>query len=117
MLQSGGAIEQVNMGWDEDRQRTVLQRSKESSEDYRYFPEPDLPPLVVDRQWVEETARTLPELPDAKEQRYLQQWGLRAEDARTITSEKAVADYFEAAVAAYGAGGRQRAAHGQLDHG
>ena len=53
VLESGGVIEQVNMGWDENRQRTVLQRSKESSEDYRYFPEPDLPPLVVDRQWVE----------------------------------------------------------------
>ena len=95
-------IEQVNMGWDEDRQRTVLQRSKESSEDYRYFPEPDLPPLVVDRQWVEETARTLPELPDAKEQRYRQDWSLRPADAGAITGEKAVADYFEAAVAAYG---------------
>ena len=102
VLESGGVIEQVNMGWDENRQRTVLQRSKESSEDYRYFPEPDLPPLVVDRQWVEEEARTLPELPDAKEQRYRQEWALRPADAGAITSEKAVADYFEAAVAAYG---------------
>ena len=102
VLNSGGVIEQVNMGWDENRQRTVLQRSKESSEDYRYFPEPDLPPLVVDRQWVEEEARTLPELPDAKEQRYRQAWALRPADAGAITSEKAVADYFEAAVDAYG---------------
>ena len=102
VLESGGVIEQVNMGWDEDRQRTVLQRSKESSEDYRYFPEPDLPPLVVDRQWVEALGRDLPELPDAKERRYRQEWGLRPIDARTITDEKLVADYFEAAVAAYG---------------
>ena len=78
VLESGGVIEQVNMGWDENRQRTVLQRSKESSEDYRYFPEPDLPPLVVDRQWVEEEARTLPELPDAKEQRLPAGVGLAA---------------------------------------
>ena len=104
VLESGGVIEQVNMGWDEDRQRTVLQRTKESSEDYRYFPEPDLPPLVVDRQWVEEAARALPELPDAKELRYRQEWGVRPADARTITDEKAVADYFETAVAAYGYG-------------
>ena len=104
VLESGGRVEQVNMGWDEERQRTVLQRSKESSEDYRYFPEPDLPPLVVDRQWVEETARALPELPDAKERRYRQEWGLRPADASVITGEKAVADYFEAAVADYGSG-------------
>ncbi len=101
-LQSGGVIEQVNMGWDENRQRTVLQRAKESSEDYRYFPEPDLPPLVINRAWVEEIARALPELPDAKERRYRHEWALRPIDARTITGEKRVADYFEAAVAAYG---------------
>lgn len=102
VLRAGGVIEQVNMGWDENRQQTVLQRSKESSEDYRYFPEPDLPPVVVNRAWVEELAGTLPELPAAKERRYRQEWGLRPVDAATLTSEKLVADYFEAAVAAYG---------------
>ncbi len=102
VLQGGGVIKQVNMGWDENRQCTVLQRAKESSEDYRYFPEPDLPPLHISRQWVEEIADTLPELPDAKEQFYRQEWGLRQADARTLSAEKLVADYFEAAVAAYG---------------
>lgn len=102
VLQEGGVIRQVNMGWDEANQRTVLQRSKESSEDYRYFPEPDLPPVVVSREWVAQLAATLPELPDAKRQRYESEWGLRAIDAQTLSDEQLVADYFEAAVAAYG---------------
>lgn len=105
VLRDGGVIQQVNMGWDEANQRTVLQRSKESSEDYRYFPEPDLPPVVVSRAWVEKLAATLPELPDAKRRRYESDWGLRAIDAQTLSSEQLVADYFEAAVAAYGADG------------
>ena len=103
VLRSGGIIQQVNMGWDEANQRTVLQRSKESSEDYRYFPEPDLPPVVVSREWVAELAATLPELPDAKRRRYEAEWGLRPSDARTLSDERLVADYFETAVAAYGA--------------
>ncbi|RME56283.1 MAG: Asp-tRNA(Asn)/Glu-tRNA(Gln) amidotransferase subunit GatB, partial [Caldilineae bacterium] len=101
-LERGETIQQVNMGWDENQQRTVLQRSKESSEDYRYFPEPDLPPLVVSREWVAELAAGLPELPDAKRRRYEEEWGLRPIDAQTLTGEKLVADFFEAAVAAYG---------------
>ncbi|HXF64490.1 MAG TPA: Asp-tRNA(Asn)/Glu-tRNA(Gln) amidotransferase subunit GatB [Caldilineaceae bacterium] len=101
-LEQGGVVEQVNMGWDEERQVTVLQRSKESSHDYRYFPEPDLPPLVVSRAWVEEIRATLPELPDAKRARYLQAWGLRPTDADILTSEALVAAFFEEAVAAYG---------------
>lgn len=102
VLREGGVIQQVNMGWDEANQRTVLQRSKESSKDYRYFPEPDLPPVVVSREWVEKLAATLPELPDAKRRRYEAEWGLRAIDAQTLSDEQLVADYFEAAVAAYG---------------
>ncbi len=102
LLERGEAVEQVNMGWDEARQRTVLQRSKESSHDYRYFPEPDLPPLVVDPAWVAEIRSTLPELPDAKRQRYEQAWGLRRVEAEILTSESLVAAFFEDAVAAYG---------------
>ncbi|RLT39627.1 MAG: Asp-tRNA(Asn)/Glu-tRNA(Gln) amidotransferase subunit GatB [Chloroflexi bacterium] len=101
VLRGGGVIQQVNMGWDEANQRTVLQRAKESSEDYRYFPEPDLPPVVVSRAWVEQLAATLPELPDSKRRRYESVWGLRPIDAQTLSSEQLVADYFEAAVAAY----------------
>ncbi len=102
ILEQGGQVEQVNMGWDEQNQRTVLQRSKESAEDYRYFPEPDIPPLHVDRAWVERLRAELPELPDTKRNRYEQEWGVRRVDADILTSEKLVADFFEAAVAAYG---------------
>ncbi|MBI3960057.1 MAG: Asp-tRNA(Asn)/Glu-tRNA(Gln) amidotransferase GatCAB subunit B, partial [Chloroflexi bacterium] len=70
---------------------------------YRYFPEPDLPPVVVSHEWVEQLAATLPELPDAKRRRYEEAWGLRPSDAQTLSGEQLVADYFESAVAAYGA--------------
>ena len=102
VLESGGTVEQVNMGWDEQRQCTVVQRSKEDSHDYRYFPEPDLPPIEVSREWVDQIAATLPELPASKRMRYEQEWGLRPIDAETLVSEKLVADFFESAVAAYG---------------
>jgi aspartyl-tRNA(Asn)/glutamyl-tRNA(Gln) amidotransferase subunit B len=102
LIESGGVVEQVNMGWDENRQVTVLQRSKESSHDYRYFPEPDLPPLVVSRAWTDEIRATLPELPDAKRTRYIESLGVRPVDAGILTSESLVARYFEAVVDAYG---------------
>jgi aspartyl-tRNA(Asn)/glutamyl-tRNA(Gln) amidotransferase subunit B len=102
LLEQGGTVEQVNMGWDEANQRTVLQRSKESSHDYRYFPEPDLPPLVISREWVAQIRATLPELPVAKQARYVEQWGLRPIEAETLISEALVAQFFEQAVAAYG---------------
>lgn len=103
LIESGGVVEQVNMGWDEVRLVTVVQRSKESAHDYRYFPEPDLPPLQVARADVERIAAALPELPVAKRDRYEQQWGVRRIDADLITSESLVASYFETAVAVYGA--------------
>ncbi len=102
LIESGGTVQQVNMGWDEARQRTVLQRSKESAEDYRYFPEPDLPPLVVKHMWVDEIQASLPELPDAKQARYINDWDVRAIEANTLISERLVAAYFESAVAVYG---------------
>jgi len=104
LIERGGKVEQVNMGWDEDRQVTVLQRSKESSHDYRYFPEPDLPPLAVDQAWAERIRATLPELPEAKRARYIEQWGLRPVEADVMIAEALVAHYFEAAVTAYGDG-------------
>ena len=102
ILEQGGRVEQVNMGWDEQNQRTVLQRTKESAEDYRYFPEPDIPPLRVEEPWIQAIRATLPELPDAKRARYQEEWGLRRAEAEILTSEKRVADFFEAGVAAYG---------------
>ena len=102
VLENGGAVQQVTMGWDEDRRRTVLQRSKESSEDYRYFPEPDLPPLELSSEWIEAVRASLPELPDARIARFTSQYGLSALDAEVLTAERRVAEWFEEAVQAYG---------------
>jgi aspartyl-tRNA(Asn)/glutamyl-tRNA(Gln) amidotransferase subunit B len=98
VLESGGQVEQETRGWDEARGLTVAQRGKEFAEDYRYFPEPDLPPLVVDPAWVEAIRAELPELPDARRGRFERNFGLGPEDAMRLTEEKAVADYFETAV-------------------
>ena len=103
LLEAGGKVEQETMGWDESRGVTVLQRSKEYAHDYRYFPEPDLPPLVIEREWVEEIRARLPELPDAKRDRFVAQYGLSRYDAGVLVADRAVADYFEACVRA-GAG-------------
>jgi aspartyl-tRNA(Asn)/glutamyl-tRNA(Gln) amidotransferase subunit B len=101
ILDEGGNVEQVTMGWDEDRGVTVVQRSKEYAHDYRYFPEPDLPPLSISREWVKETKDGLPELPDARRNRFTTEYGLSAYDADILTTDKAVADYFEACVQVY----------------
>lgn len=101
VLAGGGQVHQVTMGWDEDRRRTLLQRAKESSEDYRYFPEPDLPPLELSPEWVEEVRATLPELPDAKVARFVGDYELSQQDAEVLTAERAVAEWFEEAARAY----------------
>jgi aspartyl-tRNA(Asn)/glutamyl-tRNA(Gln) amidotransferase subunit B len=95
LLRDGGQVVQQTVGWDEDSQTTVPQRSKEEAEDYRYFPDPDLPPLVIDPQWIEEIRSTLPELPYARYQRFKNQYGLSAYDAEVLVSEKNVADFYE----------------------
>ncbi len=100
LLAGGGRITQETRGWDEERGVTLSQRSKEYASDYRYFPEPDLPPLVVSREWVERVRAQTPELPDAKQQRFVEQFGLSAYDAEQLTVERAIATYFEAAIAA-----------------
>lgn len=99
VYQQGGVITQATLGWDEARQTTIVQREKESAHDYRYFPEPDLPPLAVSREWIESLRRSLPELPDAKRDRFVS-LGLSRYDASVLVAERAVADYFEAALAA-----------------
>jgi len=104
VLERGGRVEQVTMGWDEDREVTFEQRSKEEAPDYRYFPDPDLPPLCLDPAWVDGLRARLPELPRAKAKRYQREYGLSAYDAGVLTAERAVAEYFEAAVAAAPAG-------------
>lgn len=99
-LEAGGAVTQQTMGWDEAREVTVPQRGKELAEDYRYFPEPDLPPLEISRQWVEELRARLPELPDAKRKRFIAEYDISPYDAGLLVADRAVADYFEATVAA-----------------
>jgi len=98
VLDEGGKVVQETRGWDETRNVTVSQRSKEEAEDYRYFPEPDLPPLIVERAWVDEIRATLPELPDAKYDRFVKYYGLSAGDANVLVTERGVADYFEETV-------------------
>jgi aspartyl-tRNA(Asn)/glutamyl-tRNA(Gln) amidotransferase subunit B len=100
ILQAGGTITQETRGWVEGKGVTVSQRSKEQAHDYRYFPEPDLPPLVLSQEWIEGVRAKMPELPDAKRQRFMDQYGLSAYDAEVLTSERALADYYEQAVAA-----------------
>ena len=95
ILASGGEIQQETLGWDEGAGETVSQRSKEEAHDYRYFPEPDLPPLVVDSEWEETIRLDLPELPFQKNQRFIQDLNLSPYAAGVLSSEKAVADYFE----------------------
>ncbi len=101
VLASGGQVEQETRGWDETRGVTVGQRTKEFAHDYRYFPEPDIPPLVLSRAWIEEIRTRLPELPAARRERFMTQYGLSAYDASLLTSSKAVADFFEETVQLY----------------
>src|SRR5437588_8167508 len=95
MLRKGEPIHQETRGWVENRGITVPQRSKEFAHDYRYFPEPDLPPLVISRSWVEDLRAQLPELPDARRARYIDEYSLSAQDANVLTEDKALGDYFE----------------------
>lgn len=90
---------QETRGWVEDKGITVSQRSKEYAHDYRYFPEPDLPPLVLKRDWVEQIRSRLPDLPEARRQRFITEYGLSSYDASVLTSSKEMADYEEAFVA------------------
>ena len=92
-LSQGQPVVQETRGWDETRGVTFTQRVKETEDDYRYFPEPDLPPLVVEKHWVEEIRSSLPELPAARLRRFQQQYGLSAYDADVLVSDRPVADY------------------------
>jgi len=102
VLAAGGTIEAQTLLWDAVRGEARPMRSKEESHDYRYFTEPDLPPLVLERAEIEKIRASLPELPDAKERRFREQYGLPAYDAGVLTATREVADYFEAVAAAAG---------------
>jgi aspartyl-tRNA(Asn)/glutamyl-tRNA(Gln) amidotransferase subunit B len=95
VIESGGRVVQETRGWIEERSVTVSQRSKEQAHDYRYFPEPDLPPLNIDGTWVEELRGFLPELPPQRRERFVSQYSVSDYDARFLTSSKDMADYFE----------------------
>jgi aspartyl-tRNA(Asn)/glutamyl-tRNA(Gln) amidotransferase subunit B len=108
LLDGGGRVVQETRGWREDTNQTVSQRSKEFAEDYRYFPEPDLPPLVISEQWRESVRARMPELPDAKRRRFAEAYSLSEYDARVLSDSRARADFFEETVA-LGGGSAQRA--------
>ena len=99
ILEEGGNIIQETRGWVDDREVTVSQRSKEQAHDYRYFPEPDLPPLVIKPSWVAEIKGGLPELAQNKQTRFINDHNLSEYDASQLTSSKPLADYYEAVVA------------------
>ncbi len=99
-LRAGERLVQETRGWDDERGVTYHMRTKETSDDYRYFPEPDLPPLRVDPAWLEEIAAGLPELPAARRTRYREGLGLSAYDADVLVSDAAASAVFEAALAA-----------------
>lgn len=105
VLEDGGRVVQETRGWVEERAVTVSQRSKEDAHDYRYFPEPDLPPLDVSQDWVDELRQRLPELAPQRSQRFCDEYALPEYDARLLTSSKAAADYFEESVKLGGASG------------
>jgi aspartyl-tRNA(Asn)/glutamyl-tRNA(Gln) amidotransferase subunit B len=104
VLETGGRIVQETRGYVDATGITVSQRSKEEANDYRYFPEPDLPPLVIDAALLDDIRKRTPELPDARQARFVAQYGLTEDEARTLTDSRERAEDFEAAVVAAGEG-------------
>jgi aspartyl-tRNA(Asn)/glutamyl-tRNA(Gln) amidotransferase subunit B len=100
VLREGGTIRRETRGWDDENGITQVQRSKELADDYRYFPEPDLPPLEIKAEWVEQIRAGMPELPSQRRLRFATQYELSAYDVGLLTEERDVADYFEQAVSA-----------------
>src|SRR3954462_6131991 len=98
LIEDGGTVVQETRLYDPDKRETRSMRSKEDAHDYRYFPDPDLMPLVIESAWVERVKRDMPELPETIQQRFVSQYGLTPYDANVLTSSKATAAYFEAVV-------------------
>ena len=101
VLGEGGKVEQQTRLWDEESQKTLLMRSKEEAHDYRYFAEPDLLPVVISQEWIEELKGEVPELPETRRQRFVAQFALADEEALLLTGTRPFADYFEKAVLTY----------------
>jgi aspartyl-tRNA(Asn)/glutamyl-tRNA(Gln) amidotransferase subunit B len=106
VLRQGGSVVQETMLWDEKAQSAHPMRSKEESSDYRYFPEPDLPPLRISEQWIQTVRKSLPEMPEARAARIENQYGIPAYDATVLTESQALADYFEETASAHPDGKR-----------
>ncbi|SFC61313.1 Asp-tRNA(Asn)/Glu-tRNA(Gln) amidotransferase subunit GatB [Massilia yuzhufengensis] len=102
LIEDGGRVVQATRLWDPDRKETRSMRTKEDAQDYRYFPDPDLPPLVIGQDWIERVKADMPELPGALRARFTGEYGLPDYDSLVLTSSKAMATYFEAVVAAAG---------------
>lgn len=111
ILEDGGKIVQETRLYDADRDETRSMRSKEDAHDYRYFPDPDLPPLIIATEWVEQVRNSMPALPAQKRARFERDLGLTAYDAAQLTMDRAMADYFEACAAALPAGQAKLAAN------
>jgi len=101
VLEEGGTVHQETRLWDSAAGRTVVMRRKEDAHDYRYFPDPDLVPLAISDEWIEELRGTIPELPEARRQRFVRDYGMSAYDAGVLTASRGLADYFEACVALF----------------
>ena len=106
LIEDGGTVVQETRLYDSDKDETRSMRSKEEANDYRYFPDPDLLPVVISADYIEAVRRQLPELPDAKQQRFVDEYQLKSDDASLLTTSRALADYFEAAAAATSANAR-----------
>ncbi|MFQ5935152.1 MAG: Asp-tRNA(Asn)/Glu-tRNA(Gln) amidotransferase subunit GatB [Acidiferrobacterales bacterium] len=102
VLESGGQVVQETRLYDPSKDETRSMRSKEEAHDYRYFPDPDLPPLEIDEAFIREVEKTLPELPDAKRDRFIEQYGLSSYDAGVLTATREMADYYEQTARASG---------------
>ena len=98
IVEDGGRVVQETRTWDDAKGITLSLRGKEEAHDYRYFPDPDLTPLIIDREWVERVRLSLPELPDARKARYMKDYGLPEYDAEVLTGSKALSDYFDEAL-------------------
>ena len=96
LIEDGGKVQQATRLYDPDKKETRAMRSKEDAQDYRYFPDPDLPPLVIAQDWIARVKATMPELPGAMRERFINDYGLSEYDAVVLTQSKAMANYFEA---------------------
>ncbi|MBS1169337.1 MAG: gatB [Burkholderiaceae bacterium] len=102
LIEDGGQVVQATRLYDPDNRETREMRSKEDAQDYRYFPDPDLPPLAISQEWIDRVKAVMPELPDAMRERFVRDYGLPEYDAAVLTQSKAMADYFEVLVVAIG---------------